>query len=375
LKKLHIVSFNNPFPPDYGGVIDVYYKIKSLREAGVSVILHIFEYNRPSSPELNTICDMVYYYPRKTNWLSQLSILPYIVRSRKSNTLLKNLSGDEYPVLFEGLHCCYYLHHPLLKNKQKLVRMHNIEHEYYKYLSKSALNLKTRLYFLTESLKLKRFEEVLKFADYILAISNSDTEYFNRKYGKTIHIGAFHSNFGVSSKEGKGEFLLMHGNLEVEENESAILYCIRNILQLINFPVVIAGKNPGNQLKAEIASHENMILVESPSETEMNRLQHEAHIHLCYTFQASGLKLKLLNSLYKGRFVVANPLMTEGSGLDEIVEVGKSDIELVEIINRLISSNFNSTFITEREEILQVYNNKRNADNINNLLQNPKDKL
>jgi len=282
--------------------------------------------------------------------------------------LLQNISGDEYPVLFEGLHCCHYLNHPLLKNKIKLVRMHNIEHEYYSFLSKSALNLKTRLYYFAESLKLKPFENVLKFADHILAISISDKEYFNRKYGKAIHIGAFHSNISISSKEGKGNFILMHGNLEVEENESAILYCIRNIFNFIDFPVVIAGKNPGNLLKTEIAENKNIVLVENPSETEMDRLQHEAHIHLCYTFQASGLKLKLLNSLFKGRFVVANPLMTEGSGVDKIVEVGKSDKELVEIITKLVKTNFDSYSIIKREEILQAYNNKRNAEKIRMLL-------
>ena len=32
--KLHVVSFQVPFPPDYGGLIDVYYKLKALKEAG-----------------------------------------------------------------------------------------------------------------------------------------------------------------------------------------------------------------------------------------------------------------------------------------------------------------------------------------------------
>ena len=27
--KLNIVSLDNPYPPDYGGAIDIYYKLKS----------------------------------------------------------------------------------------------------------------------------------------------------------------------------------------------------------------------------------------------------------------------------------------------------------------------------------------------------------
>ena len=40
LKGINIVSFNVPYPPNYGGIIDVYYKIKALREIGCEVVLH-----------------------------------------------------------------------------------------------------------------------------------------------------------------------------------------------------------------------------------------------------------------------------------------------------------------------------------------------
>ncbi len=364
MKKLHIVSFINPYPPDYGGVIDVYFKIKALHKAGIAIILHVFEYNRPPSPELNALCEKVFYYPRKTGWVSQFSFLPYIVSSRKSEDLLLNLAQDDFPILFEGLHCCFYLNHPLLKHKQKLVRMHNIEHEYYAFLSKTKTTFRNRLYYRAESFKLARYEKVLKFADLILAISISDAAYFDRKYGKTIHIGAFHANNRVSSKEGNGDFILMHGNLEVEENESAVLHCIGNVFTHTDFPVIIAGKNPSDHLKREITRRGNITLTENPSEAEMDKLQHDAHIHLCYTFQASGLKLKLLNSLFKGRFVVTNPLMTEGSGLEKLTETGNTDAEIIRIIQRIMTCKFESEEITKRENLLQNYSNSENAAKI-----------
>jgi hypothetical protein len=348
--------------------MDVFYKIRSLKDAGISVILHIFEYNRPKSVELLDLCKEVYYYPRETGWISQFSLLPYIVRSRKSKELLNNLAKDAYPVLFEGLHTCFYLDHPFLKQKQKIVRMHNIEHEYYAKLSKVTTNIKSKLFFRIESLKLKRFEKILKFANYILAISHSDSNYFMDKYGKTVLIGAFHSNQEISSIKGKGEFILMHGNLSVEENESAIIHCVRNIFNQVDFPVVVAGKGPSNLLKREISRQKSIVLVENPSEQEMERLQHEAHIHLCYTFQSSGVKLKLLNSLFKGRFVVSNPMMTEGSGLDNITMNGQHDTDIIDIIKKTIPSSFTSSEIEERKKTLDIYSNKKNAEKIIELL-------
>ena len=42
LKNIQIVSFNNPYPPNYGGVIDVFYKIKYLHRLDIEIYLHIF---------------------------------------------------------------------------------------------------------------------------------------------------------------------------------------------------------------------------------------------------------------------------------------------------------------------------------------------
>ena len=42
---LHIISFTIPYPPNYGGAIDVFYKIKALHSAGVKVHLHCFSYD------------------------------------------------------------------------------------------------------------------------------------------------------------------------------------------------------------------------------------------------------------------------------------------------------------------------------------------
>ncbi len=43
-KHLHIISFDIPYPPNYGGVIDVYFKIRTLHELGIKIHLHCFEY-------------------------------------------------------------------------------------------------------------------------------------------------------------------------------------------------------------------------------------------------------------------------------------------------------------------------------------------
>ena len=124
-KKIHIVSFSIPFPADYGGVIDVFYKIKALSKIGIKITLHCFQYDRRPAEELKRICENVYYYPRQMIGSHLLSRHPFIVGSRKSDKLIENLLKDDSPILFEGLHSCYSILDQRLKNRKKLVRSHN----------------------------------------------------------------------------------------------------------------------------------------------------------------------------------------------------------------------------------------------------------
>jgi hypothetical protein len=170
---LHIISFNTPYPPDYGGVIDVFNKLRVLHNKGVKITLHCFEYGRNRADELEKYCEKLFYYPRKTGFLSQISILPYIINSRRSKELLVNLSNDDHPILFEGLHSTYYLKKKFLKNRKKIVRAHNVEHLYYFKLFKAEKKVGKKIFFLIETIKLYFAEKRLKKADFIAAISNN----------------------------------------------------------------------------------------------------------------------------------------------------------------------------------------------------------
>ncbi|MFZ9846620.1 MAG: hypothetical protein ACO3EE_00535 [Flavobacteriales bacterium] len=225
-KVVHVVSFAVPFPPNYGGVIDVYYKIAKLRELGVSVILHAFTYGGRKQEDISAICEKVYYYERKKNILDQFSALPFIVKSRSNGSLLSRLLEDDYPILFEGLHSTFFMHHPQLKHRSKFLRMHNIESDYYFHLYKAEKKWWSKLFFLIESKKLQRYEEkvLAQGGIKILAISQKDHDYLQATFGNSYFVGAFHSFDEVLSIPGKGEFAFYHGKLDVAENNEAALF-------------------------------------------------------------------------------------------------------------------------------------------------------
>jgi hypothetical protein len=359
---LHIVSFNVPDPPDYGGAIDVFYRIEALSKSNVDIILHCFQYGREESEWLATICKEVYYYPRKVSFSGQLSLIPFIVHTRMNPKLLDNLCKDNFPILFEGLHCCGFIDHPRLAGRLKLVRAHNKEHEYYKKLAKQTNDLFKKIYFSIESARLSWFEQKLRFADRIFAISGEEQSYFAQRFKSSTLVLPFHPNQKVNIQTGFGSYILYHGNLEVEENLESAKFILEEIAPLVNSSFIFSGKNPGNQLYKIAAKLHNVKIVPNPSAEEMLELIRNAHINLLITFQDTGFKLKLMHALYNGRFCVVNKQMVRGTSLEQLCLVKNTVNELVHAIEETLDTGFTEGMIEHRKTILEnSFSNMENA--------------
>lgn len=344
--------------------MDVFYKIKALHEAGIEIKLHCFQYGRKAASELEKYCREIYYYPRKKIYTGIVSRVPYIVGSRINPDLLERLSADEHPILFEGLHTCAYLDHPLLKTKTKAVRMHNVEWQYYRGLFDHSKETFKTIYYAVESKRLQRFESVLVHADHIFAISKTETEYLESRYPKTSLVFPFHGVAQKQSLAGQGNFMLYHGNLSVPENEEAVEWLLENLQTSPEFPMVIAGKKPKQTLKAAIESRPGFRLVENPGGEEMEQLIRNAHIHILPAFQSTGVKLKLLRSLFCGRFVLSNPAMVEGTDLEPLCKIFRKASELNSLVISLRELLFSQDMIEERQSRLGSLDDATGANRI-----------
>lgn len=370
-RHIHIVSFDVPYPPSYGGVIDVYYKALALHNLGVKIILHCFEYKgRPAARELEDICEKVYYYPRKVSKGYLFSPKPYIVVTRTSETLMANLLKDNHPILFEGLHCTYYLDDKRLKKRFKIVRTHNIEHDYYENLAKVEKNMFKRIYFFSEAGKLRDFEKVLKHADLIAAISPNDAANLAKRYKHVHNVTAFHPNNNLTAEQGKGNFALYHGSLDVSENNEAALFLVEKVFNNTKVPLVIAGNKPSKELREAVATHSNVKLAsENITTEEIHHLIRTAHINVLPTFQATGIKLKLLAALFNGRFCVANTPMVENTGLEQLCTVADNAADMRKAIEQLMKKEYNGVDTAMREEkLLHAFSNQENAKKLIGLI-------
>lgn len=367
-KRIHIVSFQVPYPADSGGVIDVYYKAKALKDAGYNVVLHSYAYHgRENCSELQEIADEVYTYKRKTGLRSLLSFTPYIVNSRKSDELLKDLIKDDAPILFEGAHTTALLSSPLLKGRKKFVRTHNVESEYYRELARASTSPFKKLFFIMESWKLKRYEPELKDADILFTITDKEKKTFESicPGTKVELLPCFHN--GLSSEVaaediGKGGYILYNGNLCVDENIKAALFLINEVaVATEGTKWIIAGNTPAGSLYEAAERAGNVEIIANPTNDEMTRLITGAAVNILTTFQATGIKLKLLGTLYKGGYCIVNDKMIESTGLDALCTIANTPIEMRDAIIRLTRTEISTEEIAERRKVLfEKYDNNRN---------------
>ena len=365
-RHLHIIMHDVPWPVDFGGVTDLYYKLKCLHESGVKVKLHCFTGQRPAQPLLEKYCETVHYYPRKK--LAGISFrLPYIVSSRINDALLKNLLKDDHPVLIEGIHCSYALYADQLKQRKVFLRLHNIEHTYYDRLAKVEKNPWKKFYFLHESRLLKKYESTVASKAPVLAVSKSDAVKYKTDFGAdTRFLPVFLPWNDISCKEGKGDYCLYHGNLSVNENEKAAEWLIKNVFAHLKIPFIIAGHAPADALKLLTEKFTHIKLIADPDDNQMQDLIANAQVNVLPSFNSTGVKLKLLNALYNGRHCIVNAAGSEGSGVDELCAIAETPEDLTKLTAELFAENFTAEKMRQRSTALKnLYNSEENIRRLN----------
>ena len=366
-RHLHIVCLDVPYPVDYGGVFDLFEKIRALHAARVSIHLHCFEYGRGEQPMLNAFCTEVHYYARCQGHKGFSHKLPYIVCSRSSGALLDRLLGDNYPILLEGIHCTYLLNDDRFAGRQIVLRLHNVEYQYYRELYHSERSLFKKLYYLHESNLLRSYERRIADKVKILAVSEKDCGQYREEFGagdiQTLPV--FLPYEEVTTREGTGCFCLYHGNLSVPENEQAVVWLLRNVFSAVELPLIVSGRQPSARLLREIDKYPLVCLIADPSEEELQDLITKAQVNILPSFNCTGIKLKLLNALYNGRHCIVNRGMVSGTGLESLCHIANEAEDMRSAVVELYSKTILAEEIRRRNEVLAgLFNGKKNVDRL-----------
>ncbi len=366
-KHLHIISLNVPYPADYGGVMDLFYKLPALQLQGVQVHLHCFDYGRGEQKELEKYCASVQYYERNLGHKGISNLMPYIVSSRKNEKLLQELLKDNHPILMEGIHCTYLLLDKRFEGRKCFVRLHNVEFQYYRELSGTTSSPLKKMYYRIESSLLKAYEKKIASKAIFWAITQKDMEVYQNKLGceRIYHLPLFIPEWTVQCEEGMGTYCLYHGDLGVGANHKAACWLLKKVFNRLDVALVIMGKNPSDKLCKLADANPQTCIVANPSEKEMQDMIAKAHINLIPSFTTTGIKIKLVNALFNGRHCVANEATVAGSGLESACHVGTTANAFREIIAQLYHQPFTTDEIELRKRLLNgMFDNEVNVKKI-----------
>ena len=133
--------------------------------------------------------------------------------------------------------------------------------------------------------------------------------------------------------------------------------------------MIIAGMKPREKFIKLAKSRPNIMVVANPDDKKMFDLIRNAQVNILVTFQATGLKLKLLNTLYNGRFCLVNEPMIKGTSLDSLCETANTTEELRTKLKKLFSKEFTLDEVSRRSDLLKVrYDNLVNGKRMSGLI-------
>ena len=113
-----------------------------------------------------------------------------------------------------------------------------------------------------------------------------------------------------------------------------------DVYKQTDYQLVIASNYKNSEVLKEIQKHENIFFNPLNEDKDLYNLFQEAHINVLPTFQNTGIKLKLLNTLRQGRFVIANDYMVDKTGLETLCEKANTKAEYLIKTARIISERF-----------------------------------
>lgn len=367
-KKLHIVSFDNPYPPDYGGVIDVFYKIKALHAIGYEIYLHCFTKEIPESyEELKAISSQVYFYPIKERFFYFFSKLPFSVISRSDRKLAENLAKVKAPILFEGLKTTCLVNDFRLKNHRKILRLQNIEEDYFDGISRSEQSFLRKVLFKMEAYKYQKYKEVFSLVDEIITLSKFENTMTEKFHLNTAYIPVFHGNETVLPLDGFGEYAIYHGDLNTSDNKKCVAFLVEVFRKLPNNKLVIASGSNEEFVKRLIGTAKNIEFVQLKNFEHLKELLQKSHISISWSFQKSGTKLKAVNSLFNTRFCIINENIIDDKTVSDLCVLVKTEEALIHKIEQLSGQPFSDYL--KRKSVLESYmSDIHNAKKIDELI-------
>ncbi|WP_313383952.1 hypothetical protein [Chishuiella sp.] len=361
-KSLHFVSMDVPYPPNYGGIIDVFYKLKAFSHFEIEIDLHLFGFKERNIDIFKKYAKNVYFYKINQKSYYLLQRYPLSVRSRDGKLFYERIKSLKAPIFFESLKTTFVLNKYNLDDYPKYLRLHNVEQNYFFGLARSEKNIIKKALYYIEAKKYIDYEKIIYQFDEVFTLSKFEQNYTQKKFNKGKFIPVFHGNKSFQLLSEKGKFALYHGDLRTSDNRKVVSFLI-DVFKEIDYPFVIASSTREDWVKSKIQNFKHIKFIKLKDFDHLKDLFENAHINISWSFQESGTKLKIINALFNSRFSIINKNVIDDKLISNLCIKVSDKSELIKAINKFK----NQPFIASDEYVntLEYYlNNQLNAEKI-----------
>lgn len=371
-KSLLIISPDFVYPPNHGGRVDIWNRIKCFYKIDFNIDLICTVKNEPLIKHQDVVqkyVNKIIIVKRENKIWKMLSYKPFPMKTRSNLNLLNFNKRYDY-VFIEGGTSTIILENKTLKYKHVILRVHNDDVVYYKQLMESENIWWRKLYYLIESYKYKYLEKyILKKISNFMFISYDEMQKYKRKY-KDINAcflpSAVEFNFKKQSLNSKNVLIVC--SLFMINNKEAIRFYIEKIHPLLcdisGYNLIIAGNSRGegvNWIKKLTCQYNNIKIFDTPE--NLDELYSISSIFVNPMLHGAGVKLKTINAIVNGLPVVSTSVGNEGTGLKPGKEIYVSDDveEYVNYIKILLNSRKKRMdLVNNAQQYIKVHYNQKN---------------
>lgn len=364
-KEILVVSGFMPFPPIFGGAIDVWERIKGLHTLGYEIDLVVTDKYNPTTEQIEQLNKFIrhFYFVKRENKVHQLlRKLPLQFLSRKGLKYLK-INQQYHCVILESEFCWAVTLNDTITYKNLIVRVHNIESLYFKMLGKSATNLKEKIYYKLETAKIKQLSQIVfQKADRLWFISKDDLKVCNLPQ-KSMFMPFPVNDAFVQPTVKKGFNVVFMGSLFMQNNLYGLDWYVKNVHPLLikevpdyHFYIIGSLKEENLELDKKYSQLNKVtIVINAPC---LKNYYEKAAVFINPMFHGSGVKVKSVNALVNGLPLVSTSIGVEGIGLTDTMYYHANNVTSFK--EQIILALTNQENAVQKTQLAQDYLQKNN---------------
>lgn len=351
MKVLHVIN-DFPYPPNHGGIADIWGRLLSFVELGMEVHAIVTIKIRPSETDIDHVRKHVSHLDmieRQPNWKGIFSRTPIQVVSRNNLSIFP--IKDHYDlVIGESDFSFPIFENTSLSTDRRILRIHNDESRYMLNLSDIETKFWKRIYYKTEAMRCSNFSyKAFSSVDDLWFSSSDQYADYIRSHSVDAPKAAWlpppvDIDAMVSPRIKASKHVLFVGSLSVPSNIEAIDWYMKGVhpklKAIAGYRFVIAGSTRGLPLSKTIRNASMDEQCDLHLDVQyLNPLYEMSSVFVNCMLHGASIKMKTVHAVEKGLPVVSTSVGNEGTGFTDQQHICIADNQdkFAQSISRLLA--------------------------------------